>query len=72
MTAFQQGQIVRSRVTAQGLVKGDLYRVTSVGTWHSPFGTFVTYFVQPVDSATEQAKQESLPVGNGHLVLEVA
>ena len=69
-TTFTQGDRVRSRVTAQGLVEGDLYEITCVSTYATVFGGYVTYYVRPVDSATEAAKQESFPIGNGHLLLE--
>jgi hypothetical protein len=69
-TLFTTGQVVRSRVTAQGLTEGDRYRIAAVSRYESPFGTFVTYHVQPVECATAAAKQQTFPVGNGHLVLD--
>lgn len=70
MTMFGQGDRVRSRVTAQGLVQDDLYVITSVACRPTPFGDVVTYFVSPIDSATSAAKQETLAIGNGQFVLE--
>jgi hypothetical protein len=64
-TAFHTGQIVKSRVDAQGLRKGAAYVVTKVLEEHYPFGTFVTYLVADDNSDT-------YAVGNGHLVLEAA
>lgn len=69
-TTFRPGQLVRSRVTAQGLVEGDLYRITSVAVQDTPFGSFVRYYVQAADCATAAARLPAWPVGNGHLVLE--
>ena len=71
-TTFAQGDRVRSRVTAQGLVEGDLYEVAALSTYATVFGGFVTYFVRPLTSATEAAKQDLLSIGNGHLILEAA
>lgn len=73
MTAFTQGDRVRSRVTAQGLVEGDLYDVTAVVERElGMFGTLVSYWLRPADSATRAAKQTQYLVSNGHLLLEVA
>lgn len=63
---FEQGQIVKSRVDAQGLKRGSFYRVVNATLRSTPFGGFVTYEVKPLDGG------EHLSVGNGHLVLEEA
>ena len=71
-TAFQPGQTVRARETVQGLVAGDLYRVATVAERDTPFGTFVTYFVKPIDCVAADRYLDLLAVANGHLVLEAA
>lgn len=62
MFAFKVGDKVRSRVDAQGLVKGRVYEVVQTAVQHTPFGGFTEYKL--VDGFFCGW------VGNGHLVLE--
>ncbi len=62
MTAFQVGDVVESRVAAQGLCPGAHYVVRAVESTPTPFGTFVTYELEDGGGLV-------LPVDNGHLVL---
>jgi len=59
------GDIVRSKVTAQGMTKGALYRVDQVRTWSTLTGRYTNYDLRLV-GGTEAPRD----VGNGHLVLE--
>lgn len=72
MTRFTVGQRVRSRVTAQNLVAGALYRVTDVRTDWTPFGGFVTYVVKAEPGYHPGLGDAEVHVENGHLILEAA
>jgi hypothetical protein len=63
---FEQGQVVRANVTAQGLVQDLHYVVGSVSVESLPFGEFVTYCVRRHGETTDSAL---IPVTNGHLLL---
>lgn len=66
-TKFKVGDVVRSKVDAQCMKVGGLYRVVDVDfVARGIFGEFVTYVVTPVGS------NQRIDVGNGHLVLEAA
>ena len=62
---FKVGDTVRSKVTAQGLTKGALYRVEAARTRGNFTGRYTTYDLRLV-GGTELATD----VGNGHLLLE--
>lgn len=62
MTAFSIGQITIARQTAQGLVRGETYRVRGATERPTPFGNFVTYEV-------ESGGGNRLAIANGHLLL---
>lgn len=65
MARFAEGQTIQAHVTAQGMVKGELYDVVSVHERYLPFGNFVTYVLRPHTAA--QAAPE-FAVGNLHLL----
>lgn len=65
MGTFTVGQVVRSLVDAQGLVRGREYVVRRVASRSTFVGTFLTYTLE--DAATGDRPYF---VGNGHLVLE--
>lgn len=68
MTRFSVGQLVRSQVSAQGLVKGETYRVVEIDARSTFAGEIVTYFL----CATNVASAPVLQIGNGHLLLTEA
>jgi hypothetical protein len=63
LTAYKVGDVVRSTVDAQGMKKGQEYKVVDVK--HGKWGT-VIYGIKPVAGADD----ELLWIGNGHLLLE--
>lgn len=65
---FDLGDVVRSRVSAQGMVSGRCYRVVGVHVMRNFTGKYISYDL--VDEVDGLALQH--PVGNGHLVLEAA
>jgi hypothetical protein len=67
---FEVGEMVRSRVTAQGMVKGEAYEVRHVSRRRTFAGTFTTYGLTGRSAAVEGVELSS--VGNGHLLLERA
>ncbi len=62
-TAFETGQRVRAKVSAQGMHEDETYTVVDVERNDTPFGTFVTYML------TDEVGNR-LAVTNGHLLLE--
>lgn len=67
MTTFTVGQLVRSRVSAQGLVKGLEYLVAEVNVLNEGLGTFTVVDYRLVDHA--EGKFNGW-VANGHILLE--
>jgi hypothetical protein len=68
-TMFQVGQTVVAQTSAQGLRKGEQYRVSDVKTNPTFFGTFVTYVVASLRPTEPGFEWE---VVNGHLLLSAA
>lgn len=66
-TAFQIGQTIKARITAQGLHAGECYRVASVHQRPTPFGTFVAYVVASLRADQPGFEWE---IVNGHMILE--
>jgi hypothetical protein len=66
---FNVGQMVRACVTAQGMVKGEVYEVRTVTERRTFAGTFVTY---GLTGRSQAVLDTELTVGNGHLVLTSA
>lgn len=64
MSIYKVGSVVRSLVDAQGLRQGTTYEVVEVQQLCTPWGVTVTYGLAP------QSGGSTLPVRNGHLVLE--
>jgi hypothetical protein len=60
---FSTGQIVISRVDAQGLTKGAPYKVVEVDSRPGFLGTFTDYLLEGEDGQQHW-------VGNGHIVLD--
>jgi len=60
------GQVVVSNVDAQGLIKGEKYRVVDWKSRRTFLGGFTTVFVRPVDRSIDLG---IIAVGNAHLVL---
>ncbi len=75
-TTFTVGQVVRATSNAQGLRKGQTYRIVRVEELPSAFGNFVRYHLRPHDwfdaSLYDPVNHvtATLPVLNGHLLLE--
>lgn len=65
MTAFSKGQLVKANFTAQGMTKGNTYKVIDLESLYMPFGTIVTYLIEDKDGT-------KLLIGNGHLLLSAA
>lgn len=63
---FKVGSIVESRVNAQGLIKGQRYRVLSVSVMRTFLGGYASYTVEPLDRTIAAPKNA---IGNGHLIL---
>ena len=63
-TRYAVGDQVRGSV--QGMNPHKVYTVRAVVQRHTPFGTFVTYYLDGDTPGTMKA------IGNGHLVLEPA
>jgi hypothetical protein len=61
-TRFEEGQPVRATETAQGMKKGQLYRVLEVSERPTFAGTFVQYRIQAEGEAP-------IWVVNGHILL---
>lgn len=68
-TTHQVGDKVRANVTAQGMLKGQLYTVTAVHTRRCFTGGYTSYTLEACDRSLASPKA---PVGNGHLVLSAA
>jgi hypothetical protein len=64
MTTFTVGEQVRSRVDAQGMKRGETFKVVEVRECRTVFGTFVTVVVK------NPRTQETRAVVNSHLVME--
>lgn len=65
-TAFNVGDSVRARASAQGMEAGALYLVSSVDTKSTLFGNFVSYCLEPLTARNPA----SAWVVNGHLLLD--
>lgn len=65
MTTFINGDVVVAQVEAQGLRLNVDYEVVDMDVRALPFGTFVTYLLQPVGGTPAERVQ----VQNGHLLL---
>ena len=63
---FSVKDVVRSKVDAQGMVKGELYRVHEVTTVRNFLGGYTRYQLRTLDEKTVLEN-----VGNGHLILEL-
>jgi hypothetical protein len=68
MNPLAVGALVRSKVTAQGMVKGETYRVVDTRTTTNITGRYTTYVLVSTDATRADRR---LAVGNGHLLLEV-
>lgn len=67
-TAFAVGDLVRAKVTAQGMTAGLVYRVAAVHPCRTIVGTLVQYDLVRA-SRTWQYNAETIRVGNGWLLL---
>jgi hypothetical protein len=61
MSYFQKGDVVQSKVTAQGMTEYGFYTVLSVDEMTTPFGNFCTYWLVGTDG-------RQVAVGNLHLL----
>lgn len=59
---FCHDDIIRSHVNAQGMRKGDVYRVIDSRRFATSFGDFVTYTIVPIDDAHEPIMVQNLHV----------
>jgi hypothetical protein len=63
MSYFQKGDVVQSKVTAQGMTEYGFYTVLSVDEMVTPFGSFCTYWLVSTDG-------RQLAVNNLHLLAD--
>lgn len=68
-TRFQIGQIVTANTNAQGLTKGNNYKIVDLIQQHATWGTYVQYFLA---GNSEECKNGLLVISNGHLILSEA
>jgi hypothetical protein len=64
---FKINDTVKAEISAQGMIKGNIYTITNVVSDYTPFGTFVTYSVTSKERF--HSGQKDLVIGNGHLLL---
>jgi len=69
MTTFSKGQLVKANVTAQGMTKGNTYKIVEIIQRDLMWGSIVTYLIA---GNSEECKDGLLHVGNGHLLLSEA
>jgi hypothetical protein len=69
MTAFNEGQTVTANVTAQGMTKGNEYKIVKIIKQEMMWGTFVQYILA---GNAQECKDGLLQISNGHILLNGA
>jgi hypothetical protein len=68
-TRFHIGQIVTANTNAQGLTKGNEYKIVNVVTQESAFWEYVQYVLA---GTADECKDGLLVINNGHVLLNEA
>ena len=66
MTYFNEGQTVVANTTAQGMTKGNEYKIVKIIKQEAMWGTYVQYILA---GNSQECKDGLLQISNGHLLL---